>query len=524
MWRPIQLDYILGKYEPFDLRVIGALTIWIVLICFAIWLTLTNLPDDWVTLNADRNQLIKFFLINPPLLLSLLLLFWFGFEWSFIPIFLSMFVIGIFSHLEFQWSILFGMAFVFGLSIVAIVYHSISVDYSLRSIPSVIVFVFTSFVSATASSLGAFIWSNSHELSATQTAQLWNAWWAGTFLQSVVIIAPALYLLSPVVERLKDKWYDVPPRPEVSTTWVYSTVVLTTVVISIFIYSGELLGKQRLAEEISSMEVKSLEAIMSSMESVEIITWVSIWIVLCVGLGGVFLIGSWNKELKKSVDIKTQSLKQIEEELIQSLSEKEVLLKEIHHRVKNNLAVVTALLELQYMNTEDVGVKHVLSDSRSRVKSMAFVHETLYQTENFSKVDLQEYLGRLCKSINTSFNPVGKKIKLDLDTSGFQMEMNRAIPLGLLLNELLVNSYKHAFVDKDEGEIKVRFQQGTDHLELSVQDNGVGFKQPHPEDKGSTKNLGMTIIKTLVRQLRGELDMDSQPGKTNFRLRIKQAS
>ena len=523
MWRPLHLDYILGKYNPLDFRVIGALTLWIIVICGTIWLSLNNLPEDWIMLDSDRNQLLKLFLLNPPLLLSLLLLFWFGFEWSFIPIFLSMFIIGIFSHLEFYWAILFGISFVFGLSIYAIVFHCLSVDYKLRSISSIIVFVFTSFVSATASSLGAFIWSMSHDLSAAQTTSLWNGWWSGSFLQAIFILGPVLFILSPSVEKFKDRFFEIESKEEVSTRWVYSAVILVTLVISVFIYAGEYLGKQRLQEEIASMQNKSVEMIMTAMDSTEIITWVSIWIILCVGLGGVFLIGSWNKELKKMVDVKTASLKKIEEELIESLSEKEVLLKEIHHRVKNNLAVVTALLDLQYMNTEEQRVKHILSDSKSRVKSMAFVHETLYQTEDFSKVDLQEYLNRLCRSINTTFNPIGKKIKIQVSTQGQRMDMSKAIPLGLLLNELLVNSYKHAFIDREDGIINVRLVEKNGSLELLVHDNGVGFEVQQEPGKKS-KSLGMTIIKTLARQLKAEIRFQSAPGNTLFSLRMQQAS
>ncbi len=523
MWKPLHLDYILGKYDPLSLRVLGSLVLWVLIISGTIWSSLANLPENWVSQSTDRSELIKIFLLNPPLLLSLILLFWFGFEWSFIPIFLSMFIIGIFSHLEYYWSILFSLSFVFGLSIFAIVYHSLSIDYSLRSVASIVVFIITAFISATASSLGAFIWSLSHDLSAAQTTTLWNGWWTGSFLQSLLIIAPLLFLFSPSIERFKDKYFEIPERKEVSVNWIYSTVILVTIVISVFIYSGEYLGKKRVTEEVLAMHEKSAEMILSALESFEIITWVSIWIVLCVGLGAVFLIGSWNRELKKKVDEKTLSLKKIEEELVHSLSEKEVLLKEIHHRVKNNLAVVTALLDLQYMNTEELKVRHILSDSKSRVKSMAYIHETLYQTENFSQVNLQEYLDRLCKSINTTFNTTGKKINIHLDTSGQKMEMDKAIPLGLLLNELLVNSYKHAFIDRTEGDIKVHLVKEGDVLELRVTDNGVGFKV-EDQEKRKSKSLGMTIIKTLARQLHAEMEMDSKPGDTMFKLKMKLAS
>ncbi len=522
MWKPLNLDYILGKYEPLSIKVIVPLVGWILTISGTIAVTLLNLPEDWINYSSDKSQLLTFFILNPPLLICLLLLFWMGFEWAFIPIFLSMFIIGIFSHLPFYWSILFALSFVFGLSIYAVVYHSLSVNYNLRGIMSVVVFITTSFISATASSLGAFIWSMSHDLSITQTETLWNGWWTGSFLQSVVIVGPILFVFSPKVEKLKTKWYQIPDRKEVSLNWIYSAIAVVTIVISVFIYSGKYLGQQRVAEEVMAMESKSVDLIIGSLESFEIITWISIWIILCVGFGAVFLIGSWNRELKAKVEEKTFSLKEVEEELTQSLSEKEVLLKEIHHRVKNNLAVVTALLDLQYMNSTEEKVKHVLSDSKSRVKSMAYIHETLYQTENFSKVDLQEYLDRLCKSINTTFNPTGKNISITLDTSGHSLEMSKAIPLGLLLNELLVNSYKHAFRNRSEGSINVLLEKNGDKLELRVKDDGVGFE--FNENKKINRTLGMTIIKTLARQLQGEVEMNSQKNGTQFKLTMKLAS
>ena len=523
MWKPLHLDYILGKYPPLSLKVIGTLFTWIFIISLTIWISLTNLPTDWISNTSDKSELVKIFILNPPLLLCIVLLFWFGFEWSFIPIFMAMFIIGIFSNLVYYWSILFALSFVFGLSIFAIVYHSVPISYNLRSLMSVVIFVITAFISSTASSLGAFIWSMSHELSATQTATLWNGWWTGSFLQSVVIVGPILFLFSKPIETFKDKYFETPDREEVSMTWVYSAVVLVTMVVAVFIYSGKYLAKVRLTEEISSMKGQSADVILKSLESFDIITWVSIWIVICIGLGGVFLIGSWNKGLKIKVDEKTKSLLEVEKELIKSLGEKEVLLKEIHHRVKNNLAVVTALLDLQYMNTSELKVKQILNDSKSRVKSMAYIHETLYQTEDFSKVNLQEYLDRLCKSINTAFNTEGKVITISLDTNGQKMEMDKAIPLGLLLNELLVNSYKHAFIDRTKGEIAVKLIKEKGTLELLVHDDGVGFV-PVDQEKRKSKSLGMTIIKTLARQLKAELSIDSEPGNTNFHIKMNIAT
>ena len=520
MWRPLHLDYVLSSYNPFDWRVLGTLIVWIVTVFGAIWVSLYYLPEDWVTLQGNRNSLIKFFIINPSMLIGLILLFWFGFEWSFIPVFLSMFIIGFFSYLPFYWAILFALSFVFSLTIYALVYHCINVRYDLRSLSSLLVFIVTSFVASTAGSLGSFIWSLAHDLSATETANLWNGWWSGSFLQSLLIVAPMLYLFSPTIETYKSRWFVMNEHDEVSTMWVYLAVILTTAVIAVFILSGDYLAKQKLAESLLNLDVQTRESIMASVDSFDIITRVSIWIIICVGLGGIFLIGSWNTELKKKVKERTIQLEKAEGKLKASLGEKVVLLQEIHHRVKNNLAVVIALLDLQYMRSDDDRIKHILSDSKARIKSMAFVHETLYQTENFSKIELKAYLKRLSDSITNTFRKSNKEIELVLDIEDLNLEMSRAVPLGLIINELVVNAYKHAFKEQETGKICVSLFKKGDEIELHVTDNGMGIGDE--EEILKKKTLGMTLIKTLSRQIKASFEVTSKKGDTDFTISLNQ--
>jgi len=519
MWRPLHLDFILNRYELFDKRVLLTLIGWIFLITGTIWVSLNNLPADWINPNGNKNELLKIFILNPPMILGLLLLFWFGFEWSFIIVFLSMFIIGVFSSLDPFWAILFGLSFTFTLSIYAIVYHCISLPYDLRSISSVVLFVGTSFVASTASSLGTFIWSLEHNLNASETIFMWNGWWSGSFLQTIFIIAPLLYLLSPSIESWKEKIFEFPEKDEVSTKWIYSTVILVTIVISVFIFSGDYLAKKRISEQVNSMTDLTSEAIITSIESFGIITWVSIWIIFCVGIGAVYLISSWNTGLRNKVAERTESLILAESQLKESLAEKETLLKEIHHRVKNNLAVVIALLDLQYMQNEDEKIKIVLTDAKARIKSMSFVHQTLYQTENLSNVNISFYLEKLCKSIESTLKRPDKEILIKFDSDDIKVPIEKAIPLGLLINETLVNSYKHAFEGKEEGNIEVKLRQREDSVFMSIIDDGVGFTQSESELKKST-SLGMKLIKTLTRQLRAELDINSEPGKTSFELSL----
>lgn len=507
-WRPLPLDYVLGLKKPARVKVFVLILLWVLIIVGSMWLTMSNLPANWAAGKGGNRQLLQLFILNPPMLIGLVMLFWVGFDWAFIPVMLSMFVIGLFSGLHFMWAILFSLSFVFAISIYAITYQSVDFSYDLRRINSLVVFIITSFVAATASSLGAFIWSFSNNFTAFETATLWNGWWAGSFLQSVLIVGPILFIFSRKVEQLKDRNIVVPERKKTSLRWVYSSILAVTVMISVFIYSGHYLGKKQVSEILIRVGKISEETLLVSINSFSTITWVSIWVTLCVGGAAVLLLGSWNKELQIKVDEKTESLRE-------SLAEKSILLKEIHHRVKNNLAVITALLELQYLNATGKDVQHILSDSITRVKSMAFVHETLYNSESFSEVDLKNYVERLCDSIQSVFNTEDKEIELIVISTGYNADMEKAIPIGLLLNELLVNAYKHAFANRDKGKIQVELHAQDNILSLTVQDNGVGFTD-NARVKDGREHLGMTIIDTLVNQLNATMKQHSVPGLTAF--------
>lgn len=523
MWKPVHLDFILGRYKPFDRRVIMVLLGWILLITGTIWFSLNNLPSDWIDPEGNKNELLKMFILNPSMIIGLLLLFWFGFEWSFIVVFLSMFIIGVFSSLDPFWAILFGLSFTFTLSIYAIVYHCLNFSYQLRTVSSFVLFVGTSFVASTASSLGTFIWSLEHDLNASETIYMWNGWWSGSFLQTIFIIAPVLYICSPALEKWKEKTFDFPEKKEVSAKWIYSTVILITLVISVFIFSGDYLAKKRIAEQVHTMKALTSDAIITSIESFGIITWVSIWIVFCVGIGAVFVITTWNTELKRKVDERTESLSIAEERLKESLSEKETLLNEIHHRVKNNLAVVIALLDLQRMRNTNPDIRKVLDDAKSRIKSMGFVHETLYQTEDFANVEFSEYLKRLCNSLEATLKTPEKEINIVHNCDNISLPIEKAIPLGLLINEVIVNSYKHAFKELEGGTVSLNLKKSGEEYFLEIKDNGVGFSNLEKPSKDSN-SLGMKLIRTLTRQLRATLDLHSEYGDTSFKLQFSLAN
>jgi PAS domain S-box-containing protein len=210
--------------------------------------------------------------------------------------------------------------------------------------------------------------------------------------------------------------------------------------------------------------------------------------------------------------------KRAEEKLKSNLREKEVLLAEIHHRVKNNLAVITGLLELQALNTENDDAQKVLKDSQMRVNSIALVHELLYQSDDFSKVNISNYIKDLTRVISNSLERQAIPVHIDFDLDLIELEITQAIPCGLILNEVLTNSYKHAFVGRDEGRISISFKKQGTYLHFKISDNGIGLPD---NDLDNERSLGMTLVKTLGKQLKSEVTIESIEG-ASFEYMFKQ--
>lgn len=195
-----------------------------------------------------------------------------------------------------------------------------------------------------------------------------------------------------------------------------------------------------------------------------------------------------------------------EKALKAALSEKTTLLSEIHHRVKNNLAIVSGLLELQSMEVEDP-IKIPLKRSINRIQSIAMVHELMYQTEQLSSVNLKNYLDKLIPGIQRTMESA-KKIKINLDIQKCEVNINQAIPLGLLMNELLTNSYKYAFMEDETGEIDIAIKIEENELSFSYKDSGPGFK--HDNDFSDTSSLGLSLINAQLEQLHADYIVNTE--------------
>jgi PAS domain S-box-containing protein len=212
--------------------------------------------------------------------------------------------------------------------------------------------------------------------------------------------------------------------------------------------------------------------------------------------------------------------KQAESRLVTSLQEKEVLLKEIHHRVKNNLLVVSNLLEFQADYVSDPSLIKVLEDSRNRIYSMALIHEKLYRSMTLDTINFGEYLDDLVQNLFESYNLEENRVTFDLDIEPVLLNIETAHPCGLIVNELLSNTLKHAFPEGRQGNVKIiMHQQDDDQIMVKVADNGIGF--PENLDFRQVDSLGMELVCTLTEQLEGEITLLRDHG-TTFELRFSE--
>jgi PAS domain S-box-containing protein len=214
--------------------------------------------------------------------------------------------------------------------------------------------------------------------------------------------------------------------------------------------------------------------------------------------------------------------KQAEQQIRESLQEKEVLLQEIHHRVKNNLQVISSLLDLQSLQLKEPTVLAMFQDSCNRVKSMALVHENLYQSKNFARVNFTEYIESLTSSLFQVYGVNNNSITLERELDEVNLSIDRAIPCGLIINELVSNAFKYAFPDQTEGRISIALHFGKDkYYTLTIKDKGIGL--PLDLDIKAVESLGLQLVRILTEQLEGTLELNCRFG-TEFRIRFPEVN
>jgi len=224
-------------------------------------------------------------------------------------------------------------------------------------------------------------------------------------------------------------------------------------------------------------------------------------------------------EQKAEIDQKNNALQQLikdKNELLEDkdefLLEKDLLLKEVNHRVKNNLHIVMSLLQSQSGYMHDKSAQQAILESQNRVQSIALIHDQLFKTDKTTEIDLKSYITELVQSLDYSINRGNHKVKIDCIVDNLFLDVSQAVPVGIILNELVTNSLKHAFPENRTGAIVIMVKQTAHEVEMRVSDNGIGL----PVDFNMTKtdSLGLTLIKGLTNQLKGTLQLDTRGGVT----------
>ncbi len=283
------------------------------------------------------------------------------------------------------------------------------------------------------------------------------------------------------------------------TTKSYGTIYLNLNLLIIVLIYSQSIADFSFVTNVVPEQSKNLFALLSVLFSVYL-------------LGGVF-----GKNLLHA----HHNLYKTKNQLEDKIKEKETLLKEVHHRVKNNLQTVSSLLSLQARNNEDPRIKDLLKSSQNRVISMAMVHEMLYMREDISKVEYKTYVQDLAEYLVRSIKGTSGNITLDIDIPQVKLNIDTAIPLGLLINEAVTNALKYGIVDDSQGEIFIKLRKGeNDEYLLNIGDNGAGFADTI--NYKTSKSLGLKLIHNLARQLRGSIIRDLSKKGTHYIVKFRE--
>jgi PAS domain S-box-containing protein len=232
------------------------------------------------------------------------------------------------------------------------------------------------------------------------------------------------------------------------------------------------------------------------------------------GKSFVFEINAYPSNRGLSVFVKDiTERKKTEHKLKEAVREKSVMLNEIHHRVKNNLQIIVSLLRIQLRSINDEKIREILKISQNRIKSMALIHDSLHRSKDLSKINFSNYVRNMTTHLFSIYNEEAKHVELDLETGEIYIDISRALPCGLIINELVSNSLKHAFPQRKKGKVSIKIDKNMGkQFTLVVSDNGIGL--PEGLDLHSIETLGMQLVRDLVKQLDGTLELDRNNGTT----------
>ncbi|MBF0236640.1 MAG: cyclic nucleotide-binding domain-containing protein [SAR324 cluster bacterium] len=273
--------------------------------------------------------------------------------------------------------------------------------------------------------------------------------------------------------------------------------------------------------EVLSLSAKDLHLQLSHTESMEQLFYRLFSVILTEKLTLTTDKAKQYEETNRTLEHTKTELEQINHQLTVSLREKEVLLQEVHHRVKNNLQVVSSLIRLQAMSLKDPEYVKVLQASQDRISAMALVHERLYSSESLSTIDLESYVQKLIHGLSSGYQLDPNKIVFEIKIHDVTLHLDESIPIGLILNELVSNAIKHAFPGKKSGTIQIEFNEEHPRRLLIIQDDGAGF--PEHLDFRKTSSLGLQLVTGIVEeQLNGTIELQREHG-TRFLITIPES-
>ncbi|MFW5799986.1 MAG: histidine kinase dimerization/phosphoacceptor domain -containing protein, partial [Spirochaetota bacterium] len=213
--------------------------------------------------------------------------------------------------------------------------------------------------------------------------------------------------------------------------------------------------------------------------------------------------------------------RETEDTLKNSLQEKKILLQEIHHRVKNNLQIISSLLNLQSRNIKDEHYYTIFKESQNRIKSMALIHDMLYQSDNLAQINFYQYIKKIIRNLYSSYATENRPVEMNIQIDNVHLNVDEAIPCGLIVNELISNSLKYAFPeDKNDNKIEIALYNGSNNnYTLVISDNGIGIPDKYFRNNQS-RSLGLQLVKALVKQINGNIELDNTDG-TSFKINFE---
>ncbi|NNF51085.1 MAG: PAS domain S-box protein [Gammaproteobacteria bacterium] len=294
---------------PHRWRTVAVLSFWFLFLAASIGTGILVIESDLSAIPVKFAGFDAFVTIYPPLIFCTLLLFWMGFLWAFVPAYLATFLIAVYSSMPVGWAALFAFSDTVGLVFLAIAYRSTGMGFDFRNITTVGFFVLASFVASLAGATGSFIWSHTQGLSAMETFAVWEGWWLGGFLQSVLICGPVLFLFTPAVTRLKFRWFGNAVRHERGALMLTIAVILAVLLICAFALGNAYLSRLRLVSQVA--EGYSADQVMAFANSALVnLATISVLLIVASGLGFLGLTARWNKELRREVRVRTRLLEQ----------------------------------------------------------------------------------------------------------------------------------------------------------------------------------------------------------------------